>query len=95
MSRKLSFEDAATEMRAANLEPIDEYPGNKLPWKCKCLICGLVVSPSLASVRINGGGCRPCGLKKSAKTRSTSELSAIEIMKMQSENIHRISNQSL
>jgi recombinational DNA repair protein (RecF pathway) len=81
MSRKLTFEEAAKIMRAAKLEPIAEYPGNKLPWKCKCLNCGLEVSPSLASVRTNGGGCRPCGLKKSAESRSTSEDLAIEIMK--------------
>ena len=81
VSKKLSFEAAAKEMRAANLEPIDDYPGNKLPWRCKCLNCGLEVSPSLASVRTNGGGCRPCGLKKSAKSRSIGEINAIEIMK--------------
>jgi recombinational DNA repair protein (RecF pathway) len=68
-------------MRAANLEPIAEYPGNKLPWKCKCLNCGLEVSPSLASVRSNGGGCRKCGLKKSAVARRTGEKEAVEFMK--------------
>lgn len=68
-------------MRAAKLEPISEYPGNKKPWKCKCLKCGMEVSPSLASVRTNGGGCRPCGLKKSAKSRTLDGNSAIEIMK--------------
>ena len=81
VSKKLGFEEAAKVMRAANLEPIDDYPGGKSPWRCRCLKCGLEVSPSLASVRNNGGGCRPCGLKKSAKSRSTSELNAIEIMK--------------
>lgn len=82
MTKKLSFEDAAKIMRAAKLEPISEYPGNKLPWKCKCLQCGLEVSPSLASVRTNGGGCRPCGLKKSAKSRRTGTELALEIMKL-------------
>ena len=81
MSRKLTFEEAAKVMRAAKLEPIAEYPGNKLPWKCKCLSCGLEVSPSLSSVRNNGGGCRNCGLKKSANSRRISENEAVQFMK--------------
>ena len=81
MSQKLTFEEAAKVMRAAKLEPIAEYPGNKLPWKCLCLSCGLEVSPSLASVRNNGGGCRNCGLKKSARSRRTSEKEAVQFMK--------------
>lgn len=80
MTRKLTFEEAAKIMRAAKLEPIAAYPGNKLPWKCKCLNCGLEVSPSLASVRTNGGGCRPCGLKKSAGSRRTREDEAVRFM---------------
>jgi len=81
MSKKLSFSDAAKIMRAAKLEPIEDYPGNKLPWKCKCLQCGKIVSPSLGAVRNNGGGCRTCGLSKSAKARRTNEDAAIEFMK--------------
>jgi len=68
-------------MRASKLEPIEEYPGNKLPWKCKCLECGKIVSPSLGAVRNNGGGCRACGLKRSAKSRQGNEKDAISIMK--------------
>jgi hypothetical protein len=81
MSKKLSFSDAAKIMRAAKLEPIDDYPGNKLPWKCKCLQCGKIVAPSLGAVRNNGGGCRDCGLKKSAISRLGNEKEAIRIMK--------------
>jgi hypothetical protein len=81
MSKKLSFSDAAKIMRAAKLEPIEDYPGNKLPWKCKCLQCGKIVAPSLGAVRNNGGGCRDCGLKKSAISRLGNEKEAIRIMK--------------
>jgi hypothetical protein len=81
MSKKLSFSEAAKVMRAAKLEPIEDYPGNKLPWKCKCLQCGKMVSPSLGAVRNNGGGCRHCGLKKSATSRLGNEKEAIRIMK--------------
>jgi recombinational DNA repair protein (RecF pathway) len=40
----------------------------------------LEVSTSLASVRINGAGCRPCGLKKSAGSRRTGEKEAVQFM---------------
>lgn len=69
-------------MAAAKLLPLEPYPGKgTLPWRSRCLQCGQEVSPSLSSVRNNGGGCRPCGLKKSAKTRSVNEDEAIEVMK--------------
>jgi recombinational DNA repair protein (RecF pathway) len=81
MSRKLSFDEAAIIMRAANLEPLEDYPGNKLPWKCRCLVCGLEVSPSFSSVRTNGGGCRKCGWKKATDSRRTKEKEAVKFMK--------------
>ena len=78
----LSNEVASKHMNAAKLEPLVPYPGNsKLPWKSRCLQCGIIVKPSLSSVRNNGGGCRPCGIKKSAKSRSVNEAGAIEVMK--------------
>jgi len=81
MSRKLTFDQAAKIMRAAKLEPLEEYPGNKLPWKCRCLLCGNIVYPQLGAVRNNGGGCRPCGLKRSAGSRRTGEEEAVQFMK--------------
>ena len=80
MSKKLSFNEAAKIMRSAKLEPVEDYPGNKLPWKCKCMQCGKLVTPSLGAVRNNGGGCRDCGLRKSAKSRLVDEKTAIKIM---------------
>lgn len=81
MSRKLSFEEAAQIMRAAQLEPLDEYPGNKARWRCKCLQCGEIVFPSLGAVRNNGGGCRKCGVNRAAKSRRSNEQAAIDFMK--------------
>ena len=81
MSRKLTFDQAAKIMRAAKLEPLEEYPGNKLPWKCRCLQCGNIVHPQLGAVRNNGGGCRSCGLKRSAGSRRTGEAEAVRFMK--------------
>ena len=81
MTKKLSFEEAAQIMRAAQLEPLEDYPGNKARWRSKCLQCGEIVSPSLGSVRNNGGGCRKCGLIRAAKSRRGDEREAIDVMK--------------
>jgi len=78
----LSHEVALEYMRAAQLEPLVKYPGRgTLPWKSRCLQCGQVVTPSLSSVRNNGGGCRSCGLKKSAKSRSIDLSLAMNVMR--------------
>ena len=81
MTRKLTFNQAAKIMRAANLEPLEDYPGNKEKWKCKCLQCGKTVFPSLGSARKNGGGCKDCGIKLSADSRRNSEKDVVKIMK--------------
>ncbi len=81
MTKKLSFEEAAKIMRAAQLEPLEDYPGNKARWRCKCLQCGEIVSPSLGAVRNNGSGCRKCGVDRAAKSRRSNEQEAIAFMK--------------
>lgn len=81
MSRKLTFEQAAKIMKAAMLEPLEEYPGNKEKWKCKCLQCGKTVYPSFGSVRNGQGGCRDCGMQRGTATRRLDEKTAIEVMK--------------
>ena len=81
MSRKLTFNQAAKIMKAADLEPLEDYPGNKEKWKCKCLKCGKTVFPSLGSARRNGGGCKDCGIKLSADSRRNSEKDVVKIMK--------------
>jgi hypothetical protein len=81
VTKKLSFDEAAIIMRAAHLEPLEDYPGNKAQWRCKCLQCGEIVSPSFAGVRNNGGGCKKCGIKRAAKARRGDEQEAINFMK--------------
>lgn len=80
MTRKLDFEEAAAFMRAANLEPLEPYPGNKAKWKCRCNLCGEIVYPSLGAVRGNGGGCRKCGLINGAKKRKKNDSDVVEFM---------------
>lgn len=80
MSHKLSHEQASLEMQNAGLTTLEPYPGNKAKWLCRCNHCGSEVSPSLGSVRSNGGGCRICGTKRSAAKRRKSEIQAREVM---------------
>lgn len=47
-------------MRDAALEPLDPYPGNVAPWRCTCIKCGNVVSPTRANIQAGQGGCQYC-----------------------------------
>lgn len=67
-------------MKQASLEPLEPYPGRTARWRAKCLKCDKNVQTSLASVRINGGGCKSCGIKKSTSKRLSSESQAVKIM---------------
>lgn len=60
-SRRAVVPDEAVEvMRAADLEPVAEYPGANTPWTCECKRCGNTVAPTYGSVRQGSGGCRYC-----------------------------------
>jgi hypothetical protein len=47
-------------MRAAGLEPLEPYPGNRPPWRCRCLTCGQDVRPRYANILGGQGGCGFC-----------------------------------
>lgn len=51
---------AAMMMRAADLEPLEVYPGALRRWKCRCLKCGRTVTPCYSTIQGGGGGCRWC-----------------------------------
>jgi hypothetical protein len=55
---------AVADMRAAGVEPVVPYPGSNVPWACRCLTCGELVTPRLDSVRGGQGGCRRCGQRR-------------------------------
>jgi hypothetical protein len=55
----LDPDEAAAVMRGANLEPLEPYPGTRVPWRSRCLACGEEVAPHFESVQ-NGSGCRYC-----------------------------------
>jgi hypothetical protein len=74
------IDDVMKIMKMAKLNPLEEFPGAKQPWKCKCLICKNSISPTFSSVK-RGGGCRYCARKIVGDKARTSESVAIEIMK--------------
>jgi hypothetical protein len=59
-SKILDEDVAVAVMRAAQLEPLDPYPGSKHPWRCLCLRCDREVTPRRAGVMKGQGGCKYC-----------------------------------
>lgn len=56
--RKVDDSDAQKVMTDAGLMPLEPYPGGKRPWKCRCMTCHRVVSPTMT--RVKGGGSKGC-----------------------------------
>ena len=57
---KIDEKDVRKIYKAAGFEPIGKYPGKtQTLWKAKHNKCGVVSSPTFASVK-RGGGCRTC-----------------------------------
>lgn len=56
--------DTATSMMfKANLKPLEDFTEAKKPWKCECLKCGKIVSPTYSAIRNGQGGCKYCARK--------------------------------
>ena len=56
-------------MRAAQLEPLEPYPGTAVPWRCRCLKCDREVTPRRHAIMKGQGGCKYCaptGLDRTA-----------------------------
>jgi len=51
---------AMAEMRHAQLEPLEPYPGSLAKWRCRCLKCSRIVSPCYSTIQRGSGGCRWC-----------------------------------
>ena len=58
---KLGSEFALMTMRRAGVEPLDEYQGNDIPWRSRCMSCKREVSPRLHSITGGQGACKYCG----------------------------------
>ena len=64
MAKKLDPTVAETVMLKANLKPLETYVSAHAKWKCECLVCGSIVSPTYATVQSRGAGCKTCRYKK-------------------------------
>ena len=51
-------------MLKAKLQPLETYKNAKTNWKCKCLVCGSIVTPRYATVQTLGAGCKTCRYRK-------------------------------
>jgi hypothetical protein len=47
-------------MLDANLEPLEPYVNSHKPWKCKCLKCEAIITPTLSGIQSASGGCKYC-----------------------------------
>ena len=50
---------AVAIMMQANIQPLEPYVNALSKWKCKCLVCGKIITPKLNGVQ-NGSGCGNC-----------------------------------
>jgi hypothetical protein len=63
MSAKLNSDFVVKIMFKSKLKPLEDYRSLNSPWKCECLKCKRVVSPSLKNVRDRHYGCKFCAGK--------------------------------
>jgi hypothetical protein len=77
----LSPEQRIAVLAAAGLEPLGPYPGYKLAWLCRCLVCGAIASPRFGNLRSGQGGCIPCGTVKSGLGRRVDAEEAAALMR--------------
>jgi hypothetical protein len=61
--RKIDENSAVEFMMNADLEPLEPYMGNKVPWKSKCLKCNQIVYPRWNDVQKGHSGCNFCAPK--------------------------------
>jgi len=64
MAKRLDPKVAEEVMLKANLQPLEPYTSANVNWKCKCLLCGSVVTPRYATVQSKGAGCKTCRYRK-------------------------------
>ncbi|MFJ5811668.1 hypothetical protein [Streptomyces sp. NPDC093093] len=52
---------AEADMRAIGMQPLEPFPGRvRDSWKCRCLRCGHIGTPTLNNIRGGQGGCLNC-----------------------------------
>jgi recombinational DNA repair protein (RecF pathway) len=76
---RLDQQVAWKRMVDSNWEPLENYVGANKPWKCKCLDCGNVSTPTYAHIQQGRKGCKTCGYRKNTDAKRMPEAVANEI----------------
>jgi len=80
-SEKLTSPEKAIRLaKKAGLEPVEDFVNGQVPWKCKHLKCGTIVSPLFSTILKGHSGCIRCNSKAAADRYRLSEEKAIGIM---------------
>ena len=62
--KKIDPKMAEARMLKAGLKPLEPYTNTLTKWKCKCLTCKKIVSPTYGGIQRGRGGCAYCaGIK--------------------------------
>ena len=77
---KLSSEEAVKRMNNSDLQPLEPYRSSAEPWKCQCLNCGDLVSPTLGDVSSGQGGCIKCGRLKASNKNTIPSAEAAKML---------------
>ena len=59
-SKRTPESAAVAIMFKADIKPLEPYVNMNSPWKCRCLICKRIITPSLANVKSGHKGCVYC-----------------------------------
>ena len=59
-SKRTAQAEAIAIMFKADIKPLEPYTNMNAPWKCRCLVCKRIVTPSLANVKSGHNGCVYC-----------------------------------
>lgn len=59
-AHRIPENEAAQVMIDANLKPKIKFPGAKKPWKCECMKCQKIVSPTYSAIKNGQGSCKYC-----------------------------------
>lgn len=56
--------EAMKILKELKVEPLVEYPGFKIPWQSKCLVCHRIISPRLSHIKKTKKACNYCNRRK-------------------------------
>lgn len=58
--KAVSSGSAIQAMLLANAQPLEPYPGSGTPWKCCCLKCGSIITPTYNKIQQGRKACKYC-----------------------------------